>query len=748
MFRLYSTLFESAKMLKNKITGKIKHRIFLFITYLIVIYSASQNDKLDAYENIQSMKSENDKNSDIEKLQNLTELLNNAISKNFEEFNSSFKSDSDTKSTQLLNEEKKDLEINVDYMNISELNKIENISNRSLENKQTSMKSNTDTQIRDSRNENFENQTYYIEMNKLKPENVYENTTHLRIQKSVEGSTKRNKNFSKSSSDTKPLNVSSDLKPQEESNLLSTKSIEEDNLGIYKNLNFSTTGFIDPLNESLLSTTKDNHGDTLNKKNINIEPEYQVFSAYENFDINRRYSINMFPKTETKKSKKTSGSFSSDYEDIFDITKNRTKTFKNVFEKQDEKVNLKEDIFDELGQKSSKSSSEEEITISYSIKNDPIDDKNQKTNFLSKTRNALSNLFNKTKSFKSKNSKNETMKIDLQLHRTLSNASSINDSEKKHDNEETEFVFKHDEPRETADLENAYHIPQLTNTRQTMCYANSAFQALNACSSFKKIVKIFKEREDMPNIYRTMYDFFVHMYWHKYIYSDKYYFQLFKEKNLSKLNILEQQDVSEFLLALFDDMTQGSEYEKNLGCLPFYTEQHCVEYCRNCNKYNKTHIIEYIPIIYIYNNNLSILDQIKAKLIENNSINEFTANKCCNKPLKSEKEFLYGELPPLMILMIERYAFDKKEKTTKKCPFPIDVPLGITIRKRNWELKAVILHFDDSDGNAHYKVIVKILKKFFLCDDTEINQLCRVACSLSGNLDAYLCFYEELGNNE
>lgn len=125
--------------------------------------------------------------------------------------------------------------------------------------------------------------------------------------------------------------------------------------------------------------------------------------------------------------------------------------------------------------------------------------------------------------------------------------------------------------------------------------------------------------------------------------------------------------------------------------------------------------------------------------------------KCdvCNESKKSEKIIRHWKFPPILIVCLKRFYFDKKLNRMTKNNTLIDIPYELDLKdytmsnkcKTKYKLQSVGLHFGNIYG-GHYSSIVRKDKnnddEWLLIDDLKINRIKKKDINFNF---AYMLFY-------
>lgn len=302
-------------------------------------------------------------------------------------------------------------------------------------------------------------------------------------------------------------------------------------------------------------------------------------------------------------------------------------------------------------------------------------------------------------------------------------------------------------------------LPNLGNT----CYINTALQCLFSMNTFKSL-SFIKQIPGLSNIFE----------------SKQYYmiFVKYLSKHITLINILDENDIHEFLLLFFNHLHDISTIHHNiisqntsslttsfkklnyLSKLNWYKDLSTIKesfyfqyiQCIDCKNCNKNHInIQENFILEIPSNGISIekgiYENFQKKTLDSL---EWKCDKC-NLPHKdnTSQNFLW-KLPDVFIVCIKRFSFinnivkkDQSEifinKSINLNPFHINKYHDI---EYTYNLKSIANHH----GNSYYgHYTADIINNNNHLNIIKFDDLNRVSRKQLDNYNSYILFYERYG---
>ena len=176
--------------------------------------------------------------------------------------------------------------------------------------------------------------------------------------------------------------------------------------------------------------------------------------------------------------------------------------------------------------------------------------------------------------------------------------------------------------------------------------------------------------------------------------------------------------------------------------------------CGNCQFIHHNHVISCIMDIELadFKNGTSIITCISNHItkiyLNNNDDDKWICDKC-NKNVKSEKVIKYWKLPPILVICLKRFGFDKVQKSMRKINTLIDIPTQIDLTEfvvsnsiNKYKLSSVSCHAGNIRG-GHYYSLVENSGHWEIVDDTSIKKISNSTFNTHLS-NAYLLFYSKI----
>ena len=130
-------------------------------------------------------------------------------------------------------------------------------------------------------------------------------------------------------------------------------------------------------------------------------------------------------------------------------------------------------------------------------------------------------------------------------------------------------------------------------------------------------------------------------------------------------------------------------------------------------------------------------------------------SKCkINQEMKSV--MTYTAIPKIVVFQFQRFEYDKTTRSLKKLKEHIPFPTELTLDKRIFQLKTVVVHIGERLSSGHFVALMRIQQKwvlasdsrFSIMDDTTVDEYFSCGTSkFKSTPSAYLLFYEEQEQN-
>ena len=176
--------------------------------------------------------------------------------------------------------------------------------------------------------------------------------------------------------------------------------------------------------------------------------------------------------------------------------------------------------------------------------------------------------------------------------------------------------------------------------------------------------------------------------------------------------------------------------------------------CGNCEFIHHNHVISCIMDIELSD----FKTGTSLKKCINNHISKIYLNtnednkwKCdnCEESVKSEKMIKFWKLPPVLVICLKRFGYNKETNSMRKLNTLIDIPSYIDLSdfiisdtsnsENNYKLNSVSCH-SGNIGSGHYYSLVKNNTKWQIIDDINIKTISNSTFKTHLN-NAYLLFY-------
>ena len=301
-------------------------------------------------------------------------------------------------------------------------------------------------------------------------------------------------------------------------------------------------------------------------------------------------------------------------------------------------------------------------------------------------------------------------------------------------------------------------LPNLGNT----CYINTALQCIFSLNTFHSLQSSLQIHE-LSNVFHNK---------QHYISFIKYLSQ-----HITFINILDENDIHEFLLLFFQHLHDISSIKKTiskntsslstsfqklnyLSQLNWYQDYSLLKehfyfqyiQCIDCYKCKKNHInIQESFVLEIPIQKQSIIDGVND-FFKNNILDssEWKCDKCNSLHTKNTTQNYLWKLPDVFIICIKRFSFTKN--TIKKDFSEIDINYTINlnpffINKKNnidytYELKSIANHH----GNSYYgHYTADILDNINDLKIIKFDDLNKTLIKNLDNCNSYILFYERYG---
>lgn len=316
-----------------------------------------------------------------------------------------------------------------------------------------------------------------------------------------------------------------------------------------------------------------------------------------------------------------------------------------------------------------------------------------------------------------------------------------------------------------------FHFKNLTNT----CYCNAVLQGIvNSSYIFEYLENISKtvinNKLKLPkNVpFTELYNYFRAVFdgdWELYIKPSSLFKAMKKETENFPVGI--QQDSHEFFVYLLDSFdktitTFNEENDTNFKRpSTLFEGKRTYKYqCDTCN-FTQTRDDAFVSF-YIG------LQNITESICIQNRINQVFEPELlagddkwmcdqCKEPREASLQISFSKLPPIFVIQLQRFAYDRKAQRVQKILKYIEIPFHIALRKdkghkkHKYFLKTVIMHIGKGLEKGHYFALIKYHKIWVMANDNILSLLTKREvkyylgpCSDNRNCYVpYLLFYEK-----
>ena len=330
-------------------------------------------------------------------------------------------------------------------------------------------------------------------------------------------------------------------------------------------------------------------------------------------------------------------------------------------------------------------------------------------------------------------------------------------------------------------------IPNVGNT----CYFNSLMQCLDSCLSLKSMII---DDRGTDAIVMLIKDFFTSTY----VPIDprpllKAMFDSFR----SRLNLIEQNDISELYAILMDHILRATGQpisEGQMHAIDEYIQTHvedtlrkraelhwykshstefsklcgvvcgqqvCQVHCGNCNALHHNYEIVSAVMLSLPETNICNSLTLHDLMMENYKdeiLDDWVCDKCRQQSTRNTRTVRQWRNPQVLVVVMKRFSAPSQ----RKVPYPVDFPLEIDMapytigpcNKQNcmYTLKAIACHYGSATC-GHYVAFVKRdtkrdTKSWYCVDDDHVTPISEDGMYNQSRQHCYMLFYENIGGSD
>jgi ubiquitin carboxyl-terminal hydrolase 47 len=205
--------------------------------------------------------------------------------------------------------------------------------------------------------------------------------------------------------------------------------------------------------------------------------------------------------------------------------------------------------------------------------------------------------------------------------------------------------------------------------------------------------------------------------------------------------LLEQHDIQELCIVLFEAITTSLQTEENFINNCFYGLSISVVKCLECS-YESTKTNKFLDVSLpirdpwekIYN---KTLDEALRNFLKKEKLSGADQYKCskCDKKVDAEKYLNFSKLPKILFLALNRFEYDVnidgRKKINDRLEFPEEIDMSNYLTKENqiidenyhFDLYAIVAHSGSARG-GHYSSYIKSFEdsKWYKFDDCFVRE--------------------------
>lgn len=319
--------------------------------------------------------------------------------------------------------------------------------------------------------------------------------------------------------------------------------------------------------------------------------------------------------------------------------------------------------------------------------------------------------------------------------------------------------------------------PPSLNNFGVSCYFNAVIQALNATRPLVDILPELKYYDDFPKKFINLL-LAIQNRKNNTAPLKEFYEEIVKK--IARLNgivlttrlednvksVIQQEDASEFLILLLNELTMGNKstineifsYQENLYFrkpdeeTPFRNRMEQPTNLLSIPVYEEIKIkSEETGLIETIRFTLPSIQESFKEYFQEEEQDIFDAKTQLNKPTFLKRHIT--TMSKVFILHLKRFYYDLKLNKQKKYKSSIDIPLLLNMQEfadqnvtlPTYELYAAVNHQGEQASSGHYVAYIKYKDQWYSCNDTQIKPIASY-----GNIreiinkDGYILFYQQI----
>ena len=314
------------------------------------------------------------------------------------------------------------------------------------------------------------------------------------------------------------------------------------------------------------------------------------------------------------------------------------------------------------------------------------------------------------------------------------------------------------------------------------CYINTCLTSLGHCPSFLNFVLSFDvEKHPNSKLMKECAQLYTDLWLHKKAVTRPQSFILQLKKHLSCLDILDQNDLGEFLVMFIDKLNmdicidipdqkksivvnnlkyrKGSNYDAQRRIMDdvlfntvkkeyseiiplFYGQNIAQIICGHCQKIHHTYEMFSSLLIPIVNENETSesLYGCLEEYFKKEMITQWTCDKC-KETTTSCKSLLLWRTPDIMIFVLKRFK-DNMVKNNKRIDAPLELdmsPFTLDLTSGKYKLVSIGCHVGTFNSGHYFSLCKQSNNKWFVIDDLDVKEVDNPELGYG-----YVYFYEKM----